>query len=116
MKKSEVVKILQRNRTRHVKEYDKAVVGFKKKSLKALEKATKQIAKGSLTLSVGFPTPINREDYFTNVISMFQHDVRPEIEMTQQEYNEYILDKGHGAVAAFSNNSMYFSKGSAKKI
>jgi hypothetical protein len=113
MKKADVIKALKKNKDNHIKEYDKAVDGFKVKAQKLLQTEMKKINKGSLSLYVTLAKPISREDYFTNIIGMFTADVNQELELSMSEYNEYVLDQGNAAITASASNSMYFSSGSA---
>jgi hypothetical protein len=107
MKKAEVIRILEANKAKHLTDYSEAKVAFKKQALLELAKATKQIEKGSLELKVSLISPVSRKQYFDNVIGMFKNDVNTEVDLTQAEYNEYILDSGSEAVQAFMSNSVY---------
>lgn len=115
MKKAELIRILKENKAKHIKEYILAVEAFKKKALIELTKATKKIKRGSLQLNVGLVTPIKRVEYFDNVIGMFKNDEgilessAVIVNLTESEYNEYVLDKGGEAIRAMTSNSMYFA-------
>ena len=107
MKKADVIKALKKNKINHIKQFAAAKIGFKKKALKLLKDTTAKIKKGGLGLSVSMITPIDRTDYFTNVISMFENDTQTEVTLTVSEYNEYILDKGAQAIQAPTSNTYY---------
>lgn len=109
MRTEEVIRTLEDHRKDHIIEYKTAVIGFKKKALELLAKTTKKINKGSLEMYVQLQSPTNRTEYFNNVIRMFSDEINPEVDLTQDEYNEYILDKGSAALAAWGNNTYYMA-------
>jgi uncharacterized protein YktB (UPF0637 family) len=109
IKKEEIITALYRHRTNHIKEYALAKKAFKKKALRELARATKAIEKGELRLSIQMVSPVRQVEYFDNVIKMFKSEVASTVELSQQEYNEYVLNQSNVIQQSRVSNSAYFS-------
>jgi hypothetical protein len=67
-----------------------------------------KLDEGALNIQLKLTTPINRQDEYDKVIEMFNWEVLATVELTQDEFNDYVHDDNDQARnAKFSN--MYYS-------
>ena len=107
VQKSELLKAIQANLEAHQVAYEEAVVAYKKEADKQLRKQLKELKAGSLSVKLNLVTPINSEDEYLKLIRMFEMEVNDIVELSQQEFNQYIYDETEFSKRAFASNSMY---------
>lgn len=105
--KSKLIEKIKKNKEAHVKAYNKAVVAYKKEALKQLAEQTKKAKDGDLNIRLNLTTPIKLDEHYDKLINMFEWEERDQIELTQQEFNEYVEDSTEVTRHAFLSNSMY---------
>lgn len=105
--KESLIKRIKENKENHIKEYKKAVIAYKKEALKQLAELTKKVKDGQLKISLNLVSPIDNTKHYDNVIQMFDWDVNAEVDLTQNEFNEYIFDQTEFARQAKFSNSSY---------
>jgi hypothetical protein len=107
MKKAQLIAAIKKNKEAHTKAYAKAVTAYKKEALKQLAEQTKLAKEGKLTIHLNLTSPVSLSDHYDELVEMFEIDVREELVLTQQEYNEYYKDKTESARHALMSNQMY---------
>lgn len=102
--KAKLIKQITQNKDKHVELYGKAVEAYKINALKQLADLKSEAEKGNIKLSLNLVTPIDNSKHYDEILSMFEWEERESVELSQQEFNEYVLDKTESSRhAAFSN-------------
>lgn len=107
MKKAQLIAAIKKNKEVHIKAYAKAVVAYKKEALKQLAEQTKAAKDGKLNIFLDLTSPVSLSEHYDELIEMFEIDVREELTLTQQEYNEYYKDKTENTRHAMLSNAKY---------
>jgi len=105
--KADLIKKILENKATHIEAYAKAEVAYKKEALKQLAELTKKVEDGNMTIKLNLTTPVDNRKNYDKIVDMFEWDVNENVELTQQEFNEYILDETEAARHAFMSNSAY---------
>ena len=74
---------------------------------KQLAEQTKAAKDGKLTINLNLTSPVSLVEHYDELVEMFEIDVREELTLTQQEYNEYYKDKTENTRHAMLSNAMY---------
>ena len=107
VKKSQLIEQLKANKANHIKEYEKAVIAYKEEALKQLNQQIKEVEQGSLIAKLNLVTPINNADEYDKIIEMFEWEINDDVELEQNEFNEFVLDEFDFARNAKFANTMY---------
>ena len=107
--KADLIKRIQENKAAHIKAYAKAVVAYKKEALRQLAEITKQVKEGDMKVRLNLTTPIDNKESYDAILDMFVWDVSEEVELAQNEFNEYVRDETEFARHASLSNTMYLS-------
>jgi nitrate reductase assembly molybdenum cofactor insertion protein NarJ len=107
MKKAQLIAAIKQNKAVHIKAYAKAIIAYKKEALKQLAEQTKAAKEGKLTIFLNLTSPVSLVEHYDELVEMFEIDVREELTLTQQEYNEYYKDKTENTRHAMMSNQMY---------
>lgn len=84
---------LEHNRGLHEQEYEEAIVGYRTKALELLKERTKEIENGGkVDLTFFLPRPEDHTEDYDRVLSMLQMSVNTEIDLTVQEFSNYVMD------------------------
>lgn len=105
--KAKLIAKIEENKARHIEAYAKAVVAYKAEALKQLAEQTKIAEEGGLMIKVSLTTPVDNRKNYDKIIDMFNWEVEEEVELEQQEFNEYVQDETEFARHAFASNQMY---------
>lgn len=109
LKKEELIAKIKENKERHVEEYAKAIVAYKEEALKQLAIQTSRVKEGALDAKLELVTPQDRAENYDKILEMFVWDVRDEVELSQEEFTEYVQDETTFAREAKFANSFYTS-------
>jgi len=107
LKKKELIEKIKENKEVHVKEYKDAVVAYKKEAEHQLMTEVARVQEGALDAKLDLVTPVNNADNYDKILQMFEWDVRDEVELSQNEFLEYVQDETEFAVAAKYSNTYY---------
>ena len=107
--KSDLIDTLNKNKDNHIVEYGKAVIGYKKEALKQLANLEKIVNDGSLKIRLDLVTPVNSTENYDKIIEMFEWEINEEVELTQDEFKEYVQDESSFAISAKFSNQTYFN-------
>lgn len=110
IKKSDLLTKIKENKENHIKEYDQAVIDYKKEATLQLESQLKAVSEGSLKAHLQLITPVNNSEQYDKVIKMFEWELKDEVTLSQDEFNEYVLDESGFAIQAKMLNSTYRGK------
>ena len=105
--KADLIKKIVENKEAHIKAYAKAEIAYKKEALKQLAELTEKVNNGDMSIRLNLTTPVDNRKNYDKIIDMFEWDVNDEVELSQDEFNEYILDETEAARHAMLSNSMY---------
>lgn len=110
VKKEELIKKIKENKENHIKMYAIAVKAYKLEALEQLEKLTDEVNDGSLNIQLDLVTPVNNEKNYDDILQMFEWEIDEEVELSQNEFREYVQDETSFAVHALSSNTLYSQK------
>jgi len=106
--KADLIAKIKENKQAHIKDYTEAVEAFKIQANNQIEKAGKHLESGELNeIKLNLKVPVNKESEYDKLVIMFEWEQKDIVELSQQEFNEYILDESDFAVAARLQNSTY---------
>ena len=93
--KKDILEILNKNLIIHVKIYDKALTAFKENYIKKLKTMldNAKSKKGKCELVIGLMEPENHKGDYESAIKMIELSCRDEIELREDEFNRYVLNK-----------------------
>jgi hypothetical protein len=97
MKKAELLKKVQENRTKHVEEYDETVQAYREACHTELGKA----------IRFNLPCPHNHVEDYDQVISMLEMSVDEIIEVTAEVFACYVLDRWEWKMEFEATRTMY---------
>lgn len=92
---SQLKETLVKNRDIHEKEYKEALVDYRKKAEELLENVLEKIRNGeefNFNKIIDLPKPFNALQQYDLAIEMCDWSLT-DIELTQQEFNQYVLDR-----------------------
>ena len=107
VKKVMLIEKIKENKEAHIVAYEKAVIAYKKEALKQLVDLTTKATQGDLDINLDLTTPVNNRKNYDKIIDMFEWEVEDEVELEQQEFNEYVQDETEFAIHASLSNAMY---------
>jgi hypothetical protein len=110
VKKSELIDKINNNKMKHKLQYNIAVNAYKLEAAKQLAKLAQKLKDGHLDLTLRLTSPVNQEDEYDKILEMFKMEIKNEVELSQGEFNEYVLDETNFAKTARLSNATYISK------
>ena len=114
MKKSKLIEEVTARRSEHVKQYKKALVGWRTKMArlcaKVVEKADKLVKFPKALDDLNNAPRMNTED-FDNALKMLELTQQDEIELTQHDFEQLVLGQWDWATNWAHRNSRYGSTG-----
>jgi len=105
--KSKLIDKIKENKENHIKQYEKAVIAYKKEADKQLKELLHDLNQGKLDLDLELETPVDNSDNYDDIIDMFKWEEDDFVELSQDEFKEYIHDRTSFAVAAQFSNTYY---------
>jgi hypothetical protein len=72
-----------------------------------LKEQIKEVNVGSLNAHLKLTTPVNNVKNYDKIIKMFGWEKAVEVDLTQDEYNEYVEDETEVSRHAMVSNTMY---------
>jgi hypothetical protein len=107
--KEKLIAIIKTNKENHIKEYNEAVEAYRTEANRQLGVLKSKLDEGALNIQLKLTTPINREEEYDKVIEMFNWEVLATVELTQDEFNDYVHDDNDQARNAKFSNMFYSS-------
>lgn len=96
IEKSRLLENIQRNREKHLAEYDEAVKGWKEKVRDAVVKELKRLDKGkkpNLYFLQSLPEPTSYEDQYDEAIAMLEWEKEDEVQLTFAQFKQWVNDE-----------------------
>jgi hypothetical protein len=91
--KSALLSAVSENRDGHRKIFEEAVAGYKAEATRLLEGHLARIKDGKLVaVFVQLPVPLDHTRDYDRVLRMVNMSVDPEIELTEQDFAQYVMD------------------------
>lgn len=113
--RNDLLSVLKKNREQHLQEYLEARAGYQVKAIKQMKQNLKQARQGGEIIQhLGLVVPLNYTDHYDIVIGMLEMDVNPHVELTQDDYNRYVMDNWDWKGSAMMANSHYSATLSGK--
>jgi len=93
IEKDKLLAVLFKNRTEHRRVFEEAQKGYRAKAIQALDMALRDAIAGMETRThIKLEAPIDQTKDYDRAIQMLQMSVDEEIQLSEQEFAEYILD------------------------
>jgi hypothetical protein len=93
VKKDELLATVRANRETHRTIFLEAVQGFRAKAIEMLDERLKDAVAGRrIDISIHLPRPVDQTRDYDKVIKMLEMSVDDEIELTQNEFTQYVMD------------------------
>lgn len=93
VRKDELLKELEHNRSEHRSRFERAVAGYSDKVREELEKYLERVKHGDvLEVRVSLPKPEDHSEDYDRAIKMVQMSVDENLELTEQEFAELVMD------------------------
>ena len=110
LKKDKLIEKIKENKENHIKEYERAIIAYREEALKQLEQLKNEVTEGKLDISLNLIIPVNNSENYDKIIEMFEWEVEKEVELSQNEFVEYVQDETNFALEARLSNSAYFNR------
>lgn len=107
VKKNELIDKIKENKAEHIKDYKLAVIAYAEKAAKVLAEQLLELEKGSLNISISLVSPVDKSYEYDKIIKTFEWEVEEYVTLSQQEFNQYVLDETQFAIQAKFMNSTY---------
>jgi len=108
--KDKLIEKIKENKVKHIEEFNKAVIAYKKEALEQLARLTVNVNDGALDIKLNLITPVNNSENYDKIIEMFEWEVEEFVELEQQEFLEYVQDETDFAVTAKLSNTAYSNR------
>jgi len=100
--------ILEENLDNHRSIFEKAQEGYRKKAIELLDKALQDAREGrNITTYIRLDAPVDQTKDYERVIRMLKMSVEDEIELTEHDFAQYVLDDWSWKHDFITKNSMY---------
>ena len=108
--KEKLLEKIQENKKNHIKKYKEALVAYKEEALKQLEILAERAKEGETDLDLDLTPPVNEADSYDKLLVQFEWEVEKLVELSQEEFNQYVHDETDFAITANFSNSFYSGK------
>lgn len=108
--KETILDTLKANRETHVLNYEKAMEGYKAEVHDAIQAATHDFNEGNLDIAHHFTAldkPVTYQKQYDDVIGMLEMATDTEIELSTEEYRQFVLDEWQWKHHFLSNTQKY---------
>lgn len=115
VKKQDLLKALKLNRDEHRSTFLEALDGYSKEAIKALNERVEDAKRNkriSLTFRLVQPEDHTRD--YDRVIRMLEMSVSEELEITQDQFANFVMDDWAWSRQFYASNSTYSSKAATK--
>src|SRR5690349_8698815 len=91
--KRDLLAKIAENKKNHQKEYAEAVEAYKIEAKKQLDEQQARLAAGELSLKLNLTVPIDNSEEYDKISKTFEWEIKDQVELSQGEFNEYVLDE-----------------------
>lgn len=111
IKTQELLEVLRKNRETHQKDYDEAIVGYREAVIKEVKAALKKAQAGEDVYEfVSATKPKSYVKSYDTVIRMLEMSSEDTVELTMQEFNQYVEDDWHWKQDFTATSMLYNNK------
>jgi hypothetical protein len=115
VKKDELLETLRKNRKEHRETFLEALDGYHKAALKALADRIEEAKNNKrVHLSFRLEQPKDQTKEYDRIIRMLEMSVASEVELTQQEFANYVMDDWSWMEQWLASNAGYSESASTK--
>ena len=107
VKKRELIERINENKEAHIKEFEAAKIAYKAEALRQIEEAREKIEAGELGVVLNLVTPVNVAQEYSQKAEMFEWEIEDEVELSQDEFKDYVQDDFQFARNAKMMNMSY---------
>lgn len=116
VKKSELLRKLKENRAGHREIFEEASEAFRKEVIKILDERLADAKAGRrIRLSIGLTQPMDQTSAYDQAIAMCEMSVDDEIELSHENFRNYVLDRWHWREQFIASNEGYSAKAAAMR-
>lgn len=115
LNRQELLDVLKDNREEHMKDYQEAMIEYRKQAILELTEALK-VAKGkntNIVRGIKAPEPQSFVGSYDTAIRMLEMSVDEDITLTYQEFQQYVEDKWQWKSVFNSTTTIYNAKKAA---
>lgn len=106
--KNTLIESVQKNRDAHRAIFEEALEGYKKKAIDTLEAHMERVRRGDVySLRVSYPEPVDHTRDYNRLLKMLELTVDDQIEITETQFAQYILDDWDWKRQFITTNSAY---------
>jgi len=106
-----IIQALEENKTKHIKDYKKAIGIYKQEAEKHLNHMLRSIQNGKrINHNICLMAPVNYAKEYDRMIGMFEKSLDKTIILTEEQYNSIFCDKWHW-MNSFNSNTMVYLRG-----
>jgi hypothetical protein len=106
--KTQLLMVLKQNRADHRSVFEKALEGYKAQVIKELETMLTEARSGRrIRRTVELIEPVDQTKEYDRVIRMLELSVDSIVELTQQEFSQYVMDDWRWKAAFLDSTSCY---------
>jgi hypothetical protein len=103
---------IEGNRAKHIRQFDSALVGWRKKLVASLSKALRHARAGRDPKIPHLPKPQRFVDEYDRVLGMLRMSKQAEVTLTSADFDCFVRDKWDWS-AAFANSTIGYARGAA---
>lgn len=109
--KSALIEALVRNREEHRANFERALRGYHERSIQLLQQHIDRIREGKVErVYVSLPIPEDHTDDYDRVIAQMEWSIHEEIELSNRDFDQYVLDNWLWKNEFVTTTSMYTSE------
>lgn len=110
IKKTELLEILKENREAHRSIFEDALIGYRKEAIRLLDKALKDAKEGrKINTWIQLQEPVDQTKDYDRAIKMIEMSVDENTEVSERDFQCYVLDDWQWKQQFLATNAMYTS-------
>lgn len=110
LKRTNLMAKIKENKEAHIKDYEEAVIAYRKEAAEQLENQRKALEEGKLDIKLNLVEPVNKAEEYDKTWEMFDWEIKEDIELSQQEFREYVQDEAPSTIHSKVMNATYKAK------
>jgi hypothetical protein len=103
---------IEGNRAKHIRQYEKAVIGWRQKLYLALKRAVAQVRAGKEPKIPHLPKPERYVDEYDRVLGMLKMSKDTTVSLSARDFDCFVRDKWEWS-DAFANSTIGYARGAA---
>lgn len=110
MKKKDLIEVIKSNRKAHRAQFEKAFEGYCVMLREQLEKMLKAVkARKPVSTYISLVAPRDQTVDYERILAMLDRTINETVELTEEEFQQYVLDQWEWTAAVTASNSFYLS-------